>query len=76
MSEAGRRGDVYDRVVHELLGARAPARTVAEADMALEVIRAQLVEKIRLADDPEVAAILRLVFGRLHDATETGGTRR
>ena len=50
--------------------------TAKEADVALDVVCAQLSEKIRVAADPEVAAILRLVFGRLLDATETGGTRR
>ena len=78
MSEGKRRDDVYDRAVRELLSITASARTVAEADMAVEVIRARLAEKIRLADergDPGASAILRLVFGRLHDVTESGGTR-
>ena len=76
MTAGKRREDAIDRVVRELLAVAESAATVAHADTALEVIRAQLVEKIDAEGDPAAAAILRQVFGRLHDAIETGGTRR
>ena len=82
MGDEAARDDAYDRAVRELLGSVARLPTVAQADLALEVIRAHIVEKLRGAEDdgdghdPDAAEILRLVRGRLHDATERGGTRR
>jgi hypothetical protein len=76
MTAKERRDDPIDRAVRALVAAAAAFPTVAQADMAMDVIRAQLVEKIDVEADPDATAILRLVFGRLHDATETGGTRR
>ena len=69
------RGDLYDRMVCELLRIAVGAPTAAEADATLELIRARLLEKLDQERNPDAAAVLRRLLGRLIDAMKGGGRR-
>ena len=74
------RDEFVDRAVRLILASATQGHTLDEAVMVLTMVRADLAEQIRVARDegcdPEFVAGLVRLLGRLHDATETGGTRR
>jgi hypothetical protein len=69
--------EFLEHAVQMLLDVAQRAPTLAEADEALMVSRAQLAEKIRAlrkeGQPPELVASFERLLGRLHDATESGG---
>ncbi len=76
MSEGRSRGDAFDRAVRAIVAAVAECPSLDEADAALDIIRARIVEEIDDECDPDAAAILRRLLGVLIDETESGGRRR